>query len=142
MAAHRVSQYRLTDSRIRDTGGSTLVHARNFSPILYTSHHCGVCSIHRYRDYHASKATGFVDSIKPMVAGFVACWNAYELAVFMFSRPLRRPSCSASVISYWRCSGSSSMLQKLTQFVSEIILPFWFIKLTMDCYSELVRTLT
>ena len=71
-------------------------------------------------DYHASNATGLVDSTRPMVAGFVACWIAYELPDCMKSRALRRPLCSASVISCSRFSGSSSMMQKLTCLVSRL----------------------
>jgi hypothetical protein len=74
-----------------------------------------------------------------MVAGFVACWNAYELPVFIFSRPLSRPFFSASVTPCSRCSGSSSMLQKLAWYVSKIPYPLAYTKLTVNRCSELVR---
>jgi hypothetical protein len=138
VATHRVSQYKLTDSKMRDTGGSTSVHARNFSPILDTGQYY-LCAAPEDENYHASKATGLVNSMRSVVAGFVACRNAYELPVFMFSCPLSRPFFSASVTSCSRFSGSSSILQKLTRYVSKIPYRLASTKLTVNCCSDLVR---
>lgn len=127
VCAHLVNQYRVTDSRMVSSGGSTSVQSKNFSPILQNIRIAEKLS--GTATHHARRATGFELNTKPMVLGLVACSIAYAVPVAFHFTQRSTPSCSILEIS----PGTSFIGSETPQKLRWTPVGFQYGRPTKDC---------